>query len=87
MWSFEIKPTCHLHISKSRNIVKYYVVDICLSSCVVERHIFSNARKFDSFVNHLSKVMPWYSKYYSRLSFDNYSIFSEELTDEFTFSD
>lgn len=87
MWSFEIKPTCHLHVSNSRNIVKYHVVDICLSSCVVERHVFSNARKCKVFVGHLSKVMPTYCSYRSCLSFDDYVIFSEDYTDKFTFSD
>lgn len=87
MWTSEIKPQCILHVAKSRNISIFYVVDIFLSSSIVERHIFSNRRVFLSFINHCSKVIPAYNGYNCGLSFTNYNIFAEELTAEFTFRD
>ena len=87
MWSSEIKPSCFLHVSSSRNITVYHVVDIFLSSSVVERHVFSNGRKCSSFLNHLCRVMPYHNSYSFALSFEKYTIFAEELTDEFIFND
>lgn len=86
MWSSDIKPNCFLHVSKSRNSTVYYVVDIFLSSSVVERHIFSNKRKCDSFVCHCSYVMPSYNQFNSCLSYQLFPIFAEQIDDFVSFN-
>lgn len=86
MWSFQLKPVSFLHVAKSCNLIVYHVVDIMLSSSVVERHVFSNSRKCASYVGHLSKVFSYYHPYSSCISYEKYTIFAEELTDEFLFN-
>lgn len=85
MWSYDIKPQCFMHVSKSKNLSIYHVVDIYLSSSVVERHFFSNRRKCDSFICHCSYIMPSFNKFNSSLSYDYFTIFAKELDDHVSF--
>ena len=85
MLSCEIKPQSFMHVSKSKNLSVYHVVDIYLSSHVVERHIFSNSRKCKSFICHCSYIMPSFNRYGNCLSYDTFTIFADELDNYVSF--
>lgn len=69
MWTSDIKPQVIEHGHFGRNNKYIYVVDIMLSSSIVERHIFFNGRKCQSFVGHLSRILPSYSRCRSGISY------------------
>lgn len=85
MWSFNFKPQAivHGHVSKYNEFV--YIVEIFASSCMIERHVFFNKRKYESFLSHIKHVLPYSTRYTGTLSYSNYdTYYSPELYDDLT---
>lgn len=77
MWSSNIKPQVIEHGRPGKCNEFIYIINIYLSGTIVERHLFFNKRKYNSFLSHL-RVFPLLSRYSTGLSISTYYDYFEE---------
>lgn len=76
MWSSNLNPRVLQHGAPGKYNKKFYVIELFLSSYLIERHLFTNKRTYLSHVNRLHDVFPSnMSRYYSGISFEAYELF------------
>lgn len=81
MWSSDLNPIVLQHGAPGKYNKKFYVIELFLSSYLIERHLFTNKRMYLSHVNRLRAVFPSnMSRHYFGISFESYELFySKEI--------
>lgn len=76
MLSSKLNPQVLSHGDPGKHNEKIYVVELFLSSSMIERHLFMNKRIYCSYISHLDDCFPSFvSQYYPGISFDYYELY------------